>query len=235
MLARLLLILLLCTPLTAWGEPLLGSFSARYDLSRNGIRVGETQVNLLVRPDETYSYQAHTEPSGVLALWREDLIEEQSHGTLVDGRPRPERYLYHREGDGISLHLELHFDWENAKVHIDSGDTSWALDIGPETLDKMVQQLAFVRDLAAGAQQASYHIADGGRLKTYQYRVLGNETLKTPLGRYTTIRADRSKNAGAPDYSLWLAPKLDYRPVRIIRRHRGARYEMAIKELKRAP
>lgn len=211
----------------------LSRFSARYDLSRNGISVGDTKVSLELGDDGGYTYSARTEPSGVLSLWREDLIREESRGRLVDGRPRPDHYLYHREGDGINLHLELHFDWEDAKVHIESGGTRWSLDIDHATLDKLVQQLVFVQDLANGAQHAGYRVADGGRLKDYSYRVLGQETIEVPHGRHQVIKAERSKGHGPPEYTLWLAPGLDHRPVRILRRHRGARYQMDLEELDR--
>ncbi len=209
----------------------LGRFAAHYDLSRNGVSVGDTHISLELGADNIYVYRAQTEPSGVLSLWREDLILEESSGRVLNGRPRPDHYLYHREGDGVNLHLELDFDWDNAKVRIESGESHWSLAIGRNTLDKLVQQLVFLLDLADGANQKSYQVADGGLLKDYCYRVLGREILAVPHGRYNAIKAGRSKGSRPAEYTLWLAPELGYRPVRILRLHRGSRYLMELKEL----
>ncbi len=213
------------------GTSALGRFAARYDLSRNGISVGNTRISLELGIDDSYVYSVRTEPSGVLSLWREDLIQERSSGHIVDGRPRPDHYLYHREGEGVNQHLELDFDWDRAKVRIVSGNSRWSLDIGRDTLDKLVQQLVFMMDLAGGAIQMSYRVADGGLLKNYRYRVQGHETLQVPHGLYKVIRADRDKGRGLPDYILWMAPELGYQPVRIQRQHRGSRYQMDLREL----
>ncbi len=209
----------------------LSRFTAHYDLSRNDISVGDTHISLELGVDDTYVYRAQTEPNGVLSLWREDLILEESSGRVLDGRPRPDHYLYHREGGGVNLHLELDFDWDNARVRISSGESHWSLAIGRNTLDKLVQQLVFLLDLAAGVKQKTYQVADGGLLKGYSYRVRGRETLEVPHGRYNAIKVGRSKDHGSADYTLWLAPELDYRPVCILRRHRGSRYLMKLKEL----
>lgn len=227
--------LLLClTPLwlAADTAPDVRPFSARYELTRNGISVGETLVNLQLQPDQTYLYRARTEPTALLALWREDLILEESKGGFVDGGIRPDQYLYQRQGDTGSRRMQLDFDWQKLRVRIHEQGSNWSLSMPAQTLDKLAQQWAFIHHLRQGGGDISYRVADGGRLKDYRYKVLGRDTLQTPLGLYETLKVDRYKGPGSADYTLWLAPELDYQPVRILRRHQGNRYRMDLTEFK---
>lgn len=206
-------------------------FTAEYELTRNGIAVGRTQVSLELLPDGVYLYRASTAPNPVLALLRTDRIREESRGRMVQGRPRPDRYLYRREGSDIERHLELEFDWTDQRVRNIERSSTWSMQVPKGTLDKLVQQLVFTLDLKNGRKTASYPVADGGRLKEYSYRTLGKETLSTRLGRFDTLKVNRAKDQGATDYTLWLAPALGFRPVRILRRHGGSQYRMELVEL----
>ncbi len=233
----LLLIACWLPPLLASGEqgsrPLV-PFTAGYRLTRNGIAVGRTRVSLQLLPDGDYLYRARTKPNAVVSLIREDVILEESQGRMMDGRPRPDRYLYQREGSGIQRSLQLDFDWSRNRVKIRDEHSSWHLEISAETLDKLVQQLVYTRELGDGIRTARYQVADGGRLKDYAYRVLGKELVITPPGHYETLKVERTKEQGRPDYTLWLAPELDHRPVRILRRHEGSLYRMELLEFESA-
>ena len=227
------LLLLLCwlLPLSAAAEQgALHPFSAEYRLTRDGVPIGSTRVTLEYLPDGGYLYRARTEPNAVVSLVREESILEESQGRVVEGRPRPDHYLYRRDGDGPRHRLRLEFDWPRLRVQIDDESSSWHMEVTAQTLDKLVQQLVFTRELGQGVRRADYRVADGGRLKEYRYRVLGRESVVTPLGRFDAFKVARSKGSGASDYTLWLAPTLNHRPVRILRRHRGSLYRMELVE-----
>ncbi len=232
--SRFLLFLLLACylpPLLASGEqggrPLV-PFTAEYRLTYNGIPVGQTHVSLQLLPDGGYIHRARTEPNAMISLIREDLILEESRGRVVSGRPRPDRYLYQRESPSIQRSLHLDFDWLGKQVQIRDEHSNWRMGISTKTLDKLVQQLVFTRELRDGIRTVHYRVADGGRLKDYAYRVLGRELAITPLGRFETFKVERTKDDKASDYTLWLAPELDHRPVRILRRHEGSLYRMEL-------
>ena len=61
---------------------------------------------------------------------------------------------------------------------------TWALEGGPETVDKLLYLPVLMQDLQAGKRDLSYSVADGGWLKTYKLDVLGTETLQR-AGRAT--------------------------------------------------
>jgi hypothetical protein len=70
-------------------------------------------------------------------------------------------------------------------------------------------------------------------LKQYRYQAQGEEAIDTPLGTFDTLRIQRRKDDQPADYTLWLAPALDYLPLRIVRRHQDVSYRMDLLELQR--
>lgn len=218
-------------PVSVSAQP--NSFVADYELSRNGIPVAHTRLSLDLRDDGAYLYRARTEPNVLISLWREDLILEQSTGRLIDGSPRPDNYYYQRVSGSGGYSVTMAFDWEKNRVRIGEKPRHWFLDLEPGTLDKFVQQLALSHELDQGADVPRFTVADGGKLKEYSYKSIGKESVETPMGRYETLKLERHKDDAESDYTLWLAPVLDYLPIRILRLHNGARYLMEIEDLDR--
>jgi hypothetical protein len=205
-------------------------FEAEYRLTRNGFEVGQTLVRLELTADGVYFHRVETGPSTMLSLLREDLILEQSRGRMVRGRPRPDHYRYRRTGE-LQRDLVLSFDWEAGRVRMQDGASGWSLDVPPNALDKLIQQLAASAELAGGAAEAGFRVADGGLLKTYGYRLLHPETVDVPMGRFETLKVERRKDDKVSDYTLWMSPALGWQPVRILRIYRGTSYRLELESL----
>jgi hypothetical protein len=140
--------------------------------------------------------------------------------------------------------LTMLFDWSAMTVHIDDKKQPWTLKLKPNTLDKLVYQIALMRDLNKNKQKLDYTIADGGKLKIYNIGMVGEETLKTTLGEIDTIKFTRVKNVDSKrKTTLWCSPKLGYLPVQIehvdkdgstftavLRRLKGMDYSKAFKK-----
>ncbi len=221
-------------PLSRAAEPTpsLRAFQARYQLIRDAIPIGNTQLSLRLGDKGDYVYRSQTTPNALLALFRQDLLLEESRGQIVAGRPKPNSYLYRRSSAAGERQLRLEFDWLQRRVSMRGTHPHWSTAIPAGTVDKLLQQLVFSQDMARGIENARYTVADGGHLKQYHYRSVGRELTRTPLGAFDSVRIERSKSQQSADYTLWLAPVLDYLPLRIVRQHQGANYRMELVELK---
>ncbi|MDH5357954.1 MAG: DUF3108 domain-containing protein [Gammaproteobacteria bacterium] len=207
------LILLLPQWLLAQDIP---DFSANYLVKINGLQAGELKRDLITTTDGVRQFKSETQAKGVFAFFKPDLVEEvsiwQRHGSII----RPQSYLYQRTGGKKEKYLSLKFDWKNQRVHIDDKQHPWQLDIEPNTLDKLIYQLALMSDLADQKSPLTYRIADGGKLKTYKISVLGQETVTTPLGTISTIKMTRHRDSPkGRQTTLWCAPSLHYLPVKL--------------------
>ncbi|HDY84394.1 MAG TPA: DUF3108 domain-containing protein, partial [Methylophaga sp.] len=75
--------------------------------------------------------------------------------------------------------------------------------------------------------------ADGGKLKNYQIRVIGKETITTPLGEIDTIKLTRHRNKDEDrETTLWCSPALDYMPVKLEHIEDETTFTAVIRQLK---
>lgn len=191
-------------------------FSANYLVKLNGIQAGELKRTLKTEDNGQRRFSSVSQAMGVFSFFKPDVIEESSVWTLEKGHVTPQEYLYLRTGGKKEKYLQMSFDWPNKQVSIDDKEHPWQLKIKKGVLDKLVYQISLMHDLDKGIEQIDYRIADGGRLKTYTIKVLGTETIITPLGQIETIKLTRQREKpNDRETTLWCAPTLNYLPVKI--------------------
>jgi len=129
----------------------------------------------------------------------------------------PQTYNFERGGLGKARKVNLDFDWAAKKVTgTDRGDAI-NLPLNAGVLDKSTYQLALQHDVAAGKKAMSYQVVDGDEIDTYDFRVLGSETVATKAGQVEATKVERVRD---PTQSkritvLWFAKDWDYLLVRL--------------------
>jgi len=143
-------------------------------------------------------------------------INESSQFAYQGDQIKPNRYEYHRKVLGKKRDAVLQFNWSKGSVLNDIAEKPWSMDIPPNALDKLSYQLQLRLDLIAGKTNFEYQIADGGRLKTYRFKKLDEEIIKTPQGEYKAVKIqrDRGEDSKRETY-IWMAPELDYLIVKL--------------------
>lgn len=228
------LLALFCLPSAAHAEdgPLLRPFTAVYTVHRDDIGViGENQRTLSTGKDGRYVYESVARATGWVAWMFKDEVVERSTWTYADSHIRPLEYIYDRSRGRTQRRVRLAFDWERKLVTNTIGKDAWRMPIPEGAQDKLVYQLSLMRDMQRPNRPSlTYRIADGGTLKTYQFAVLGEEDISTPLGKLRTIKIERINDKR--DTTVWLAPRLQYLPVRIRQTDKdGSELSMQLKSL----
>lgn len=204
--------LLLCTTTYAL-EP--KPFKATYELTAASFTLGELTRQLTINEQGHYVYQSFSKPTGY-AKWFTDIeLTEISEWALHNNTPRPLKYSYDRTGDKNKKkrNVRLSFDWGKMRVTNTINDDPWKMSIPADTLDKLLYHLAVMYDLQQNKIELSYHVADGGKLKTYHFEKQNREHIKTKAGDFITIKV---KQTGSKrDTYIWCAPELGYLPVQL--------------------
>ncbi len=198
-------------------------FDATYTLSSGTTIVGETRLTLEHYGEQTYRYTSSSRATGFIGRLVGGNIEERSEGSFSSDQIRPAHYIYRRTGRK-EREVLLEFDWLKAQVINTINEDPWVMAIPSGTLDKLAVQLALMLDLDQGRQAMNYHIADGGTLKDYHFKVAGRETIETPLGLVETIRIKRDRGHAERYTEFWCAPQWGYAPVRIVQYRKGAEH-----------
>ena len=191
----------------------LKPFTASYIVEDDGEIIARTSISLSKTETGRWLYQRESKPTSLVARMLGVEVSEQSVWSW-DQDIQIHSYRYDRSGK--EKHVHLRFDWQQMKVTNTINGDPWQMDIPAGTTDKLSINLALMAHLARSETDISFPVADGGRLKTYDYKVLGRETITTELGSFDTIKVTRNKRGRkGRQATLWLAPELDYVVVRM--------------------
>lgn len=201
------------------------NFEAVYKAKYRGISVTATRkLETLEDGTHVFSFRADS--------WIANLTESSRFRWGADERIVPIQYHYKRGGLGRDREAILDFDWDAKKVTNNVERKPWKMDIPEQALDKLSYQLQLRTDLLNGKSLPEYDIADGGRLKHYQFKVLGEEEVNTDAGRFMTVKVERVREDDPDRHTFfWMAKDFDYMVVRLQQREDdGSDYEIDLNE-----
>ena len=153
------------------------------------------------------TWQLSFQAAMMVASLKESSTLKQTNNQLV-----PLSYEYNRSGLGKSKKIKQSFDWSAKTVTGSEKGKAISLPLTPGLLDKSTYQLALQEDVAAGKKSMRYRVVDGDDIDTYEFRVVGSESVKTKAGRIEAIKVERVRdpNQSKRETQLWFAKDWDY-------------------------
>ena len=197
-------------------------FVATYQVAWHGITAGESTLTLAIPAPGTFSYSSNIKAHGIFRLVFPDALIQSSTFTLADGHVVPLRYQESGQARDHSEDVDLTFDRTTGRVHgsAQTHAVDQPLDAGIQ--DPMSVQIELMRQLQAGLTPTHFMLFDKDQAKEYWYTRERSEVLKTPLGALDTV-VYRSDRPGSDRVTrLWLAPTLNYMPLRAARSRNGS-------------
>ncbi|MGP0170757.1 DUF3108 domain-containing protein [Pseudomonas sp. NCHU5208] len=160
-------------------------------------------------------------------------LSEQSTFNLDNGALLPHSYRFDRSGLGKSKKIELDFDWQQKQVIGSDRDNAVRLPLNRGLLDKSSYQIALQLDVADGKKSMSYQVVDGDEVETYDFRVLGEEVVRTRAGLIDAIKVERVRDPTQSSRKtiLWFAKDWGYLLVRLHQVETdGKEYQIMLKD-----
>lgn len=213
--ASLLLLLLAFSNPAPGTEELPADFVAVYSLHSMGTRFADMERSFSRLDNGEYLYRSETRTVGLLALFRKDHIIEKSTWHFTGGQLQPLKYSYEHTGGKRDRDVVVEFDWSSRRIINSINGSSWQMPIRSYIMDKLLYQLAIMYDLEKGKRDISYAIADGGRIKNYDFELLGEDRTETPIGEFSTLKLIRHKPNSRRKTVIWCARELGYMPVKV--------------------
>jgi hypothetical protein len=175
------------------------------------LQLGEGH-DVLVHDGRKYSVVSETKTVGVAALFYKLNVRRESSGLLTGDGLRPLRF---EEVNSRKPRRAVEFDWSAGQVKLTDGDKIETETLSANTFDPASLPYAFA--FAQSNQESmKVFIADGKRVTDYEYRIIGKEMLKTPLGDMETLHFQKVRE---PDdkrgLEFWLSVERHYLPVKI--------------------
>lgn len=196
-------------------------------------------------PIEAHRYLRAEEDGFSLVTEARNLLgrihEEENFYLDEQGLLIPVSYVYNRSILGTSRKETITVDAAAGTSVTRRKGEETQLDFHPGQLGPLSYQIAMAADLAThngieDAHQFSYTVIHRGRLRDYTYEVTAQDIeLDTPLGTLSTIQLERVRESDDRETVLWLAPELNYLPVKLMQIEDGTTYEMSIKSFTLEP
>lgn len=205
----------------------LEPFSASYTADWKQLPVSGSAERTLEKVDGE-RWQLDFEASMLVAS-----LTEQSTFKLDNGTLMPLSYRFDRSGLGKSKKVEQDFDWEQKQVIGSDRDNAVRLPLNRGLLDKSSYQIALQLDVANGKQSMSYQVVDGDEIETYDFRVLGEEVVRTRAGLIDAIKVERVRDPTQSSRKtvLWFAKDWGHLLVRLHQVETdGKEYQIMLKE-----
>jgi hypothetical protein len=183
-----------------------------YDVSQNGITMVEA-TETLEHDGRSYRIQSEWQGKGLFALSARGKAKRSSQGA-IDARGLAPREFRDQRGNGpLSV---ARFDWAKkvlTREHDGRIDTE---PLSERTQDRLSFAYGFAFTPPAAGEFGVY-IADARGVSRHRYAVAGRETLKTAAGEFEALKLVKQHEPGDDrGTEVWLAPKRDYLPVRVL-------------------
>ena len=200
----------------------LKPYKATYETSYRGMKL---QLDRELKVEEGGRYTL-TNGGKILVAGLQEVSVFEVEGTRVV----PRSYIH--QGTGLNnRRREVHFTPGAKTIRSLYKDKWYDLPYSENTLDRMSQQEQLRLNLLndpTPREDINFRVADGKRVKDYQFVYVGEETVETPLGTVNTLHFERPHDDPDRKSDTWIAPEWDFMMVRTVHIEDGKPVEAMI-------
>lgn len=180
------------------------NYQASYTLRYDGIPFGNSTTTFST--DEKGHYTLCIDNKSTMSFLQ-GAVRECSAGIFTPHTVKPLTYDYDYKRNSDHQHIHIDFDWRKNTATMTTEKSRWHIDIPPTTQDKISYQLLIRRGLSQGQTTFSFPVADGGKLKTYEFNVKDKQN--------NTIQLSRTPMPSKENVTLWLRADIDYLIIKV--------------------
>ena len=195
----------------------ISPYEAKYSISFLGIPAGESVHALHERADGHYYFETRTTPNMQMLPYH---YHESTDFSCEDGTVVPQNYYYNVKEGKRRKQGRVTFDWSNKTITNRGLKDPWQTELSTGIQDKLTQTLCLRYALKSGEKNLSYQVAEEDKIKQYDFKIMGEEFLKTKLGSLHTVKIEHISRKGVRT-TLWLAKQYDFLPVKMIQSRKG--------------
>ena len=212
----LILLLLVCS--SGWSIP--SEFQAIYNAQLKQVD-GQVMMTLKKEQDNFYSYEIITRPSGFWRIIIDGSIREKSTFVFNDGEVQSKTYELTDTIRTKPRQSLATFDWDNLLLSGHYKNRKFELPLNIDVIDRATLQIAIIVNNLQANFSSEYYILDRDKVLRVRVKKKDIVNLRVPFGQYEAIEIQHSSEQSETTNSLWLAPELDYIPIKIAQKEDG--------------
>lgn len=183
-------------------------FQANYQFSYNNKNLG-TASRSLSQQGNNWTYKFNAKAGGIASA------SETSQFSLSDSKINSQKFS---RSSKILVHnntLSINFNSGSKLINTQKDEQARSFAWQAGVLDELNAELQIREDLKANTLKAQYFLADAKGIDERRFVKQGNETVKTSYGTFNTIKVVMQHDRPERNTIFWLAPQLDYLPVKV--------------------
>lgn len=192
-------------------------YTANYALHYKGLRVGNSTHRITKLKDNHYLAESISKP---LLKFLPFADTERSEFLILDKQVQPLQYQFHTQDHRGGKSGVLNFDWKNQRVKATLQNVENTLPLPLKAQDKLSHFFQLRKDLSQNQTKLEYIIM-ANKTKTYHFKILGEQTLRTSIGTFKTLVLEHVSEDSKRVTQLWLAKDLDYLMVKLTQIRKG--------------
>ena len=111
--------------------------------------------------------------------------------------------------------MSINFNPSTKLINTKKDDTKRSFAWKAGVLDELNAELQLREDLKKGTLRTNYLLADAKEIESRKFVKQGNEKVTTSYGTFDTMKVVLKHDKPGRETIFWLAPKLDYLPVKV--------------------
>ena len=181
-----------------------------------------TATRILNKSGNAWKYDVNARVSGVASA-------AQSSTFTIDGNnviPSQATTTYKLLGLGRTH--KLNFNPSAKKVTSNYKGKSTTMNMPQQAFDDLSLEVQIRQDLLNGKFSGNYYMAKKDKVEKTPFKKSGNTKITVPAGTFDTVRVDRIHDDNSRSTSFWLAPSLDYLPVKVSQVNDGKKMDLEL-------
>ncbi|AWT48654.1 DUF3108 domain-containing protein [Psychrobacter sp. YP14] len=199
--------------------------TADYNFTAEGKYKG-TATRSLTKSGNNWNYKMSAKVAGVASA-------NQNSSFILSGNsiiPTSASTTYKLFGVGRTH--KVAFSDSGKKVVSTYRGKSYNLSAPNRAFDDLSLEAQIRQDLLTGKFTGNYYMVKKDKVEKTPFKKAGNTKITVPAGTFDTVRVDRIHDDKSRSTSFWLAPSLDYLPVKVVQSDDGKKMEMELTKVR---
>lgn len=129
---------------------------------------------------------------------------------------------------GVGLTHNLNFNAGKKQVTSTYKGKTVTLKMPQQAFDDLSLEVQIRQDLLNGKFSGNYYMAKKDKVEKTPFKNSGKTKITVPAGTFDTVRVDRIHDDNSRSTSFWLAPSLDYLPVKVSQVNDGKKMDLEL-------
>ncbi len=181
-----------------------------------------TATRTLRKSGNTWNYNVKARVAGVASA------AQDSTFTIASDNVTPTKASTTYKLLGIGRTHKLNFNPSANKVTSNYKGKTTTMNMSQQAFDDLSLEVQIRQDLLNGRFNGNYYMAKKDKIEKTPFKKSGNTKVTVPAGTFDTVRVDRIHDGNSRSTSFWLAPSLDYLPVKVSQINDGKKMDLEL-------